>query len=193
MAAPDELNVEPSLLYIIWGAAAKASPNELVPQLIDRWQEAASNEMKLRLVRAIGRVRDENVIRDIILPFCYSTTPEDRVLRPTDMSPLISRLAYNAAARPVQWEYIKNHWDTIAAKLGTPDAISRMLFYSLPAFTYATAMEDIESFFADKDTNGYATALPTAKDAILNSNRFYERERVSLAAWLKEQGYTASL
>lgn len=191
MATPDKLPVEPSLLYIIWGAAARASPKELVPEYLNRWQESASNETKLRLVRAMGRVSDKDVIRDIILPFCYGTTPENRVLRPTEMTPLISTLAYNSAARSVQWEYIKSHWDAIAAKLGTPEAISRILVTCLPAFTDAAAIEDIERFFADKDTNGYSATLATAKDVILNSSRFRERERDSLVTWLDEQGYLA--
>lgn len=192
MATPGKLPVEPSLLYIIWGAAARASPKELVPEYVNRWQESTSNEMKLRLVRAMGRVNDKDVIRDAILPFCYGTTPEDRVLRPTEMTALVSTLAYNSAARPVQWEYIKSHWDAIVAKLGTPEAVSRVLAACLPAFPDAAAIEDIETFFADKDTNGYTTALATAKDVILNSSRVRERERASLAAWLDEQGYTTA-
>ncbi|TQV99540.1 aminopeptidase 2 [Cordyceps javanica] len=183
------LYIDPSLRYLLWAAGAQASPNEAVPALIDQWHETASSEVRGRLARAVCLVQDPDVIRRHVLPFCYGTTPADRVLKPTDMRPPVTALALQWPARQLQWEYVKAHWDAVVAKMGTPEAVNRVLNACLSACTDAAEAEDIDRFFADKNTNGYAMTLAKVKDGILNASRFRERERAPLAAWLREQGY----
>ncbi|KAJ6781498.1 hypothetical protein PWT90_06314 [Aphanocladium album] len=186
---PDKLDIDPSMLYIIFGAAAKESPKEVGPELINKWQNATSTEMRARFVRAMGMIQDPEVIRDHILPFCYATTPPERVLKPTGMRALATYLAAESSSRQLQWDHVKANWDAVVAKMGTAEALSTLVNSNLVSFSDAAAVEDIDTFFADKDTNGYATIIAKCKDTVLNVDRFRKRERASLAAWLREQGF----
>lgn len=108
------------------------------------------------------------------------------------MRPLVSCLSTQAVSRQLQWEYIKANWDSVAAKMGTPEGISRLLNVALMFFNDAAAAEDIDQFFANKDTEGFSMAVNKAKDGIMNVSRYRERERASLAMWLNDQGYMKS-
>ncbi|KAJ3475335.1 hypothetical protein NLG97_g9497 [Lecanicillium saksenae] len=189
---PDKFNLDPSMLHILFGAAAQESPKTVGPEFIDKWQSATSAEMKIRFLRAVGSIRDEDVLRDHVLPFCYGTTPPERVLKPTEMRFLATCLASGSPSRQLQWDYVKANWDAIVAKMGTAESLSTLVNSNLVAMHDAAAVEDIDAFFADRDTNGFATIIAKCKDTILNVDRFRKRERAPLAAWLKEQGYFTS-
>ncbi|KAK8141999.1 hypothetical protein G3M48_009488 [Beauveria asiatica] len=194
-ADPDKLTIDPSLLHLVWAAGAKASPADAVPALIDQWQQSVSIESRVRFVRAMCMVQDPDVMRRLVLPFVYGTTTTTttpagrRALRPTDMRPAIAMLARQWPARRLQWEHVKTHWDAVVAKMGTSEAVGRVLDVCLSAGTDVAEAEDIDAFFADKNTDGFAMTLAKVKDGILNVSRFRERERASLAAWLQKQGY----
>ncbi|KAM3514598.1 hypothetical protein MY11210_001704 [Beauveria gryllotalpidicola] len=188
-ADPEKLTIDPSLLYLVWGAGAKASPADVVPALIDQWQQSVSIESRVRFVRAMCMVQDPDVTCRLVLPFCYGTTPAGRVLRPTEMRPAIMMLAKQWPARRLQWEHIKTHWDAVVAKMGTSEGVGRVLDVCLSACTDVAEAEDIDAFFAEKNTDGFAMTLAKVKDGILNVSRFRERERASLATWLRKQGY----
>lgn len=188
-ADPETAGIDQTLLYLAWGVAAQDAPREAVPELLAQWQASTSGEVRSRLVRAMGMARDPAVLRDTVLPFCYGTAPADRVLKTTEMRPLVTWLAQRAPAGPLQWEYIKTNWDAIVAKVGMSDMMCRTLNASLFTFGDAAAVEDIDAFFADKDTNGIAITMARIKDGILNVDRFRKRERASLLAWLREKEY----
>ncbi|KAM3467491.1 hypothetical protein NHJ6243_000112 [Beauveria neobassiana] len=188
-ADPDKLTIDPSLLYLVWAAGARASPTDVVPTLIDQWQQSVSTESRVRFVRAVCMVQDPDVLRRLVLPFIYGTTPAGRVLRPTEMRPAIIMLAKQWPARRLQWEHIKTHWEAVVAKMGTSEGVGRVLDVCLSACTDAAEAEDIDAFFAEKDTEGFAMTLAKVKDGIMNVSRFCERERASLVAWLQKQGY----
>lgn len=202
-AAPEQQAIDPPLRYIAWGATARASPRTAVPAMLAKWQASASSEERGRLVRGMCMAQDPDVLRDLVLPFGYgpatpegqAATPEGQAatLRPTEMFPLVTTLALQWPERRLQWEHVKAHWDgAVAAKLGTPEAVARVLNGCLTGCTDEAEAADIDAFFADKNTEGYAMTLAKIKDGILNASRFRKRERAPLAAWLQEQGYMAS-
>lgn len=194
--APEQQTIDPTLRYIAWGATARASPRTAVPAMLAKWQASTSSEERGRLVRGMCMARDPDVLRDLVLPFGYgAATPEGQAttLRPTEMFPLVTTLAFQWPERRLQWEHVKAHWDgAVAAKLGTPEAVTRVLNGCLAGCTDEAEAADVDAFFADKNTEGYAMTLAKIKDGILNASRFRKRERASLAAWLQEQGYMAS-
>lgn len=189
---PEELSVDPAVHFLVWGIEAKRSPKTAVPSLIERWQQSKSAETRQYFLKSMIMAPDEEVIKNELFPLCYGTEPEERVLKPSDMLYFAICLASSAVARPLQWEYIKENWDAFAAKMGPPDRIGRILTAALPRFSDNAMIEDIDRFFADKNTTGYAKALEKAKDAIGSVSRYCKREREPLAAWLKEQGYMES-
>ncbi|OAA77705.1 aminopeptidase 2 [Akanthomyces lecanii RCEF 1005] len=192
-ADAEQRTIDPALRYIAWGATARASPKTAVPAMLARWQASTSTEERGRLVRGVCMARDPDVLRDLVLPFGYGEAPGGLALRPTEMFPLVTTLALQWPERGLQWEHVKAHWDgVVAAKLGTPEAVTRVLNGCLAGCTDEAEAADIDAFFADKNTDGYAMTLAKIKDGILSASRFRKRERASLAAWLREQGYMAS-
>lgn len=189
---PENPTMDPSVRYLAWGAVARNSPHDAVPALLDRWHASTSSEERGRIARAMCMAQDQDVLRGVVLPFCYGTTPAGRVLPPTDMLPAVTMLALQWPARRLQWEYVKTHWDAVAAKMGRAAAVCTLLNVCLTPCNAVAEAEDIEAFFADKNTEGYAMILAKIKDGILNATRFRTRERASLAAWLREQGHMSS-
>jgi len=99
-------------------------------------------------------------------------------------------LAGNRVARPLLWAYIRDNWDQFNAKLsGNPILIDRMINVSLPKFTDAETLKDIETFFSGVSTKGFDRTLETVKDKIRGRTAYKARDAEGVKAWLVENGY----
>ncbi|GJD04634.1 peptidase family M1 [Colletotrichum higginsianum] len=106
-----------------------------------------------------------------------------------DMHSLGAALAGNSAARQLQWDYVKANWDACVAKLGNPIVVDRFIQVSLGKFTDFAAVDDIEAFFADKDTSAFSRTLETVKDKVRGRAAYRERDAEKLKEWLVANKY----
>lgn len=98
-------------------------------------------------------------------------------------------LGGNRIARPLQWEFVKQNYDAVVAKLGNPIVVDRFINVSLRRFTDEAAIADIEEFFKDKDTKSFDRTLGTVKDKIRGNAAYKQRDGEALKKWLGENGY----
>ncbi|KEZ46188.1 putative Aminopeptidase [Scedosporium apiospermum] len=184
--------IHPSLRLAVYNVAIKNNPAKAVEVLKNEWFNTKSIDGKTICLSALGAVKDESIIRDNLLPFLFNASPPAPVensVPSADMHVLGIGLAGNHIARGIQWKYLQDNWAACVAKLGNPIVLDRFVQVSLPGFTNAGVIEEIDAFFADKDTKAFDRTLQTVKDKIRGRAAYRERDIEALREWLTTNGY----
>ena len=184
--------IHPTLRLAVYHVAIKNNPSKAVEVLKDEWYNTKAIDGRTICLSALGGVKDEAIIKDTILPFLFNASPpapaSDSVPS-ADMHVLSASLAGNPVARPLQWQYVQDKWDAVAAKLGNPIVVDRFVQVSLPGFNNTEAVGEIEAFFEGKDTKSFDRTLETVKDKIRGRAAYRERDIEGLREWLTSTGY----
>ncbi|KAB8237009.1 M1 family metallopeptidase [Aspergillus alliaceus] len=144
------------------------------------WFNTKSIDGKLTCLQALSAAEDESLLPNVIVPFNFSSTPQENVVAAAVMRILGGGLAANPIGRVVQWAFMKINWGACRAKLGNPKLVGRFVRVSLGEFTDLTDIHDIESFFMDKDTTCFNRTLGTVKVKIRSRAAYKHRDSSSL-------------
>lgn len=181
--------IHPSLRASVWRAGVQKDPARAVKILKKEWLETKSIDGKLFCLSVLGLVKDPEILKTSIIPFNFNTTPPSDAVPSADMHVLGGSLAANVAGRPLQWEYVKGHWDAIVAKIGNPVVIDRLVNVTLSRFTDEAAIADIDAFYEGKDTSSFDRTLRTVRDKIRGRAAYKKRDSALLKEWLSTNGY----
>lgn len=181
--------IHPSLRASVWRAGIVKDTTRAVDIIKDEWRNTKSIDGKLFCLSVLGLVKDPEILKNKVIPFNFNTTPPSDAVPSADMHVLSGTLSSNIVGRPLQWEYAKQHWDDIVAKIGNPIVVDRLVNVSLSRFTEEAAIDDIESFFKDKDTSSFDRTLRTVADKIRGRAAYKKRDAASLKEWLSTNGY----
>lgn len=186
--------IPPSLRLAVYSVAVKNNPAKAVEVLKDEWFNTKSIDGKTICLAGLGSVKDESIIRDNLLPFLFNISPPAPVsesVPSADMHVLGVGFASNHIARGIQWKYLQDNWDACVTKLGNPIVLDRFIQVSLPGFTDSASIDEIDAFFADKDTKAFDRTLQTVKDKIRGRVAYRSRDIEPLREWLTTNGYMA--
>ncbi|KAK1727724.1 peptidase family M1 [Colletotrichum acutatum] len=190
--SPESNPLHPALRTPVFRVAIKNDTARAVEALKKEWFTTPAIDGKEICLSNLGFVRDEDIIKNNLLPFLFNKSPpapaSDSVPS-ADMHSLGSALAGNSVARQIQWDYVKNNWEACLAKLGNPIVVDRFIQVSLGKFTDFESVKDIEAFFADKDTSAFARTLETVKDKVRGRAAYRERDAAKLKEWLVANKY----
>lgn len=90
------------------------------------------------------------------------------------------------------FNWMTTNWDPLYKKL--PPALSMlgtMVNMCTSTFTTEEQLATVEKFFEDKNTNGFDKSLAQSLDSIRSKAAWVARDREDVAAWVKENGYSA--
>lgn len=133
---------------------------------------------------SLGRTKDPELVRDY-LDFVFS----DRVAIQDVHSGAVS-LAANSRMRHLLWEYLKDNWKSVEARLSANNVVfERFIRMGLSKFADHAIREDILAFFKDKDTSAYDRALVIVSDSIRTNAQYKERDEKLVLEWLQAHGY----
>lgn len=186
---PEANAIYPSLRSSVWRAAVDKEPARAVEVLKKEWFTTKSIDGKLICLGVLSAVKDAELIKSSILPFNFNTSPPSDSVPSADMHVLAGGLSSNRIARPIQWEYVKNNYDAVIAKLGNPIVVDRFINLSLSRFTDEAVIAEIDEFFKDKDTKSFDRTLGTVKDKIRGRAAYKKRDTEILKEWLGANGY----
>lgn len=196
-AKPTEAPIPADLRAPVYRAAILRDPLNAVAALKKEWFTTPAIDGKEICLQALGHTADEALIRAVLLPFLFNTSPPAAAndsVPPGDMHILAGVLAANRVGRPLLWAYLRDHWDQFSAKLGgNPIVVDRMVSVSLPKFTDLESLRDIEAFFAGVSTKGFDRTLEQVKDKIRARAAYKTREAGLVKEWLVSNGYLSCL
>ncbi|RYP44085.1 hypothetical protein DL768_009409 [Monosporascus sp. mg162] len=181
--------LHPNLRTVVYRAAIKSNPAKAVEALRKEWYTTSSIDGKEVCLSSLGHVRDPELISKSLLPFLFDSSSES--VPAGDMHTLGSSLASNLVARPLLWQYLQDNWAKATSKMSNPVVLDRFVKISLNKFTDAKYVDEIEAFFADKDTASFDRTLETAKDAVRGRAAYRARDAKVIKEWLSANGYLA--
>jgi hypothetical protein len=186
---PEKNPIHPNLRVSVWRSAVDKDPARAVEILKKEWFNTKSIDGKLLCLSVLGLVKDTNLLKSEVIPFNFNKSPPSNAVPSADMHVLCGSLSNNYVGRPIQWEYMKNNWDAIVAKIGNPIVVDRFVNSSLSRFTDVAVVEEIDLFFQDKDTTAFNRTLQTVKDKIRGRAAYLARDKDVLREWLSTNGY----
>lgn len=114
--------------------------------------ETDSIDGKVTCLQSIGQITDVELIKGSCIPLVFGTTPDS--IPTGDVHYLGEALAGNPHARSLQWEFMKNSWEAVVAKLANPVVLHRFVRTTLQKFTDARYVDEIDDFFPRQGYHG---------------------------------------
>lgn len=132
------------------------------------YRQETLQEEKERILCALAAIKNEDLHKEV-LNFALT----DEVRRQTTLT-LLGALAQSRKGRDLVWNYVKNNWDDLHKKYGTPVILSGFISSSFSHYASEEMAVEVEKFFSEHSTSGAERAV----------QQTVERIRIN-AAWLK--------
>ena len=106
-------------------------------------------------------------------------------VRSQDGLTVLRRLANNEYAWPYLWSFFKNNYDELFKRYGESLSFGRAITASIGHFTTQNQLEEVESFFADRDAGSGLVALKSGIEQIKSNIQWLDDNLDSLEKWFE--------
>ncbi|KAK2686633.1 hypothetical protein QWA68_015259 [Fusarium oxysporum] len=179
------------LSLVVYCAAAQCCPITAFDALKQEWQDALSPDVKEACLVALGRIKDEDVITKRVLPFLFNSSlpPGKDTVLSSEMHFLGASLAGNKAARLLVWRYMRDNWSQAATKMKNPVVTRRFIKVTLDQFSDIRVIDEIDTFFFQKDISGLDRTLNQVREIIKVKAAYRTRDAARIKGWLAANGH----
>ncbi|KAK5163609.1 uncharacterized protein LTR77_010558 [Saxophila tyrrhenica] len=179
----DKKAIHPSLRAAVFKIAIKNGGKEAYQAVQNEYLTTTSVDGKEITLQSMGQVQTPELARDY-LDFGFAKVATQ------DLHSVGMSLSNNAKTRLTVWEYTKANWPMIRERMGgNMVVLERFLRTCLQKHASFEVEKDIESFFKDKDNEGYDRGLAVVSDTIKGNARYRERDLEVVREWLGANGY----
>lgn len=179
----DKAAVHPNLRAAIFGIAIRYGGATEFAALRKEWQTTKSVDGKEICLAALARIQTPELLSEFLSLMFNEVATQD-------LHTGANGLANNPKTRHGFWEYVKQNFDTIRARLGENMVVMNYFIrYGLNSFTDRETEKDITDFFAKKDNSGYDRALGLVLDTVRARASYRERDGAAILEWLKANGH----
>ena len=177
----DRRALEPNMAREVLAAAALSNDGELFDQYLAAAGDASATPEQLSDVsNALARFSDarltERWLQKIVAP---ETRNQDAVH-------YIAEVLSNVAVQKPAWEWVKQHWPEVEAKLTVFGGAA--LVNATHNFCDTGARADVQDFFAGHKMASSERTLKQSVERIDSCIGFRSRQQANLATWLQQKG-----
>ncbi len=169
--------VHPDLRGVVFSLAAQAGDRATYDQLWELEERASLQEEKIRLLLAMSRFQDVNLLNDTL-----ERSLSGRV-RSQDTITVVAGVAANPAGREPAWEFVKSNWAEFDRRYGGGGFGLMRLVSIVNSFTTEEGMADVEKFFTDNPAPAAERTIRQALERMRLNIRWLEQNRPALNAW----------
>jgi len=170
-----DANVLPAVIAIL---AASGGEGEYA-EFRDRFKRARTPQEEQRYLYALAGFRQPELLRQTL-----EMTVNGEV-RSQDAPFLIRTLLTSVDGRGLAWEFVKEHWETMARQY--PESAYRRMYEGVPALVSAEWERDVRAFFADNKIDLGGRTLQQYLEQLRLAVAFQQREAEPLAVYLSRQ------
>ena len=175
--AKDSAAVRPDIRGVVFGLAAKGGDDSTYEKLWELERKADLQEEKLRLLLALARFSQPELLRDTLVRSLSS----DVLVQ--DTVNLVGAVAANNAGREPAWEFVKSNWQEFERRYGRGGFALTRLASITRGFASQDALADVERFWAAHPTPAADLAIKQSLEQIRLNIAWLERNRNDLARW----------
>ena len=150
----------------------------------EEYKKTTSVDGKVICLTAMGRTKSVELANDL-MDFVTS-----EVVPTQDAHTGPSTIGHNNDTKKVVWEYTKTKWDRVQERLGVSNiCLDRYVKMGLNGYADKSIVDDMDTFFKDKDTKAFDRGLVVVLDTIRGNANYKERDARTLLEWLKAHQY----
>ncbi len=181
----DRHALEPNMAREVLAAAALSNDAELFDQyMVAEANPTATPEQLSDITNALAHFTDarltERWLQKIVAP---ETRSQDAVH-------YIAEVLANVAVQKPTWEWVKQHWPEVEAKLTAFGGAA--IVNATQHFCDASARTDMQEFFAGHKMASSERTLKQSVERIDACISFRSRQQANLAAWLQQRGESSA-
>ncbi len=169
--------VHPDLRGVVFSLAAQAGDRGTYDQLWGLEERTNLQEEKIRLLLAMSRFQDVELLNDTL-----ERSLSSRV-RSQDTITVVAGVAANPAGRQPAWEFVKNNWAEFDRRYGGGGFGLMRLVSIVNSFTTEEGMADVEKFFTDNPAPAAERTIRQALERMRLNIRWLEQNRPALNSW----------
>lgn len=154
---------------------------DVLKSMLDLYEQAELQEEMIRISRAIGAVRKENLIKQV-LEFAIS----DKV-RSQDTVFVVAGVTGTVKGREMAWNFVKEHWDLFYQRYQGGALIARLLKLTTENFVTEEMAKEVEEFFAAHPAASATRNIQQSCENIRLNCKWMETEAKEVGEFLKSQ------
>ena len=180
-ALEDPGSVHPDLRAVVYGLTAQGGDAATYEAMWDLQRRAELHEEKLRLLGALCRFTDPDLLRETL----RRTLTTD--VRSQDTVMLIGAVAAGRSGRDLAWDFLVDNWEELDRRYGSGGFALMRLVSIAGGFTTLERAQEVEDFFRDHPAPAAARTIQQSLEAIRLSARWLELNEQVVAGWLDER------
>ena len=169
--------VHPDLRGVVFSLAAQAGDRTTYDRLWELEERTSLQEEKIRLLLAMSRFQDEELLNDTLARALSSR------VRSQDTITVVASVAANPRGRLPAWQFVKNNWAEFDRRYGGGGFGLMRLVSIVNSFTTEEQKADVENFFAENPAPAAERTIRQALERMNLNIRWLELNRPALNAW----------
>ena len=174
----DREAVPPDIRGVVFALTAQAGDRAVYDQLWKLEKEAELQEEKMRLLMALARFEDQELLTETLERSLSSD------VRLQDTISVVSSVAANPHGRRLAWDFLKSNWPEFDRRYGTGGFGLMRLVAMCGSFTSQESLDDVETFFAEHPAPAADRTIRQSVERMRLNIKWLERNQDELAAWL---------
>ncbi|CAG8512204.1 7007_t:CDS:10 [Ambispora gerdemannii] len=152
--------------------------------ILNIFRNSPTADQQICVLVALGSVQQPELIQRALE---FSISPE---VRHQDVIYSLSGLQINRKARKPLWDFIKQNWDLFEGRYAKSLSLfGHIIKCAIESLSSDEAANDVEKFFANKDTKAYARSLEQSLENIRKNTAWLKRDAKDVEEWLAANGY----
>lgn len=87
------------------------------------------------------------------------------------------------------FESLQDHFDELNERFSGSFALTRLIEYTIRSFTTQEDLQNVQKFYANRDTSKFNSGLEQGLDSIRANAYWLEKDREDVSSFLKKNGY----
>ena len=175
--------LHPDLRGVVFGLVAQQGDRGAYDTLWDLERRAEMSEEKMRLLGALTRFQDRDLLTDLLTK---ALNPEE--VRIQDAVLVIAQTAGNLEGRDLVWDFIRENWAELDRRYGKGGfAITRMVGIT-GGFTKPEREAEVAAFFEANPAPSAARTIQQSLERIRLNAAWLERNAGPVGEWLAANG-----
>ncbi|KAG0243775.1 Aminopeptidase 2 mitochondrial [Actinomortierella wolfii] len=177
--------IHPELRFPVFEIVLRTTEGtEEYDAVVNYYRESFTPSEKLVALTVLGYASNEDLVRST-LAFAMS----DEV-RTSDILTAIATLRSSVNGRSAMWDFIRHHWDILYERhYHDLRFLDYFVMLSIGSFSSLERYQQVQAFFANKDTSGFDRILATCLEGVRRNIMWLERDRKDVENWLRTNGY----
>ncbi len=174
----DPGNVHPDIRGAVFSLAGQTGDRTTYDQLWKLEKEATLQEEKMRLLMAVTRFSDQELLLETLKRALTSD------VRSQDAIFVVTGVGANRQGRDLAWEFVKDNWPEFDRRYGSGGFGLMRLVSICGNFASSGKLADVETFFAEHPTPAAERTIRQALERIRLNIKWLERNREAVGVWL---------